>query len=134
MRIHAAAAVSAAVLTASLVGASSASASKNLTFKQRQDIIRSVYVEAPDGGRIRHATCIAGRVSTVDRRWAFIYLSNTDWCVAVYGGASGEGSLMKRKTQRRHKWKHVGQLGDNCKRGTGGASDLVLRDLGCTLY
>lgn len=63
-----------------------------------------------------------------------VYLTNTPPCVARYGGGSGEASLLRRNRRHSHRWKIVGAIGDNCPRGTGGATDAVLRDLGCLLY
>lgn len=111
-----------------------AASHRALSSSERRAIIATVTVEAPDGGRIRDASCIAGRLSTVNRRWAAFHLSNTASCVRRYGGASGESSLVKRRTPTTRRWVRKGSIGDNCKRGTGGASAAVLRDLGCTLY
>lgn len=122
-----------ATLTASMALPVSALASRSLTRGERRDILRSTTFTGPNGRRIKDPACIAGRLSTVSRRFAGTYLSNTDTCVQRFGGASGEGQLFRRRTKRARRWKRVGSIGDNCSRDTGGASDAVLEDLGCYL-
>jgi hypothetical protein len=122
------------VTGASLVGLSAtADAHRSLSPSERRAIVATVNVPAPDGGRIRDASCIAGQLSTVNRRWAAFHLSNTTSCARRYGGASGESALVKRASTTSRRWTRRGSIGDNCRRGTGGASAAVLRDLGCAL-
>jgi hypothetical protein len=97
----------------------------------RREILRNADLPAPNGKKIRRATCIAGRLSTVDERWAAVHLTNTKACVAHYGGAVGAAVLLKRSSSSALDWKAVGEIGDNCSHGEGGATDAVLRDLGC---
>ena len=111
-----------------------AAASRSLTASQRSDILRSYALMGPNGRRIRKIACIAGRVSTVDQRWATINLTNTPACVRRYGGATGDVPLLRRPTKRSRRWVKRGMIWDNCSRGTGGASDRVLRDLGCLMF
>lgn len=111
-----------------------ASASIPLKAKTRHQILKSVRLEAPNGKRIRKVQCVAGRLSTVNRRWASLYLSNIPGCVRKYGGASGEGVLLKRRSPHSRRWRRVGFVSDNCSLGEGGASIAVLRDLGCGVF
>lgn len=108
-----------------------ASASRTLRASERSDIVRSTHVTASNGRRISDSVCIAGHLSTVDRRWAAYYYSNTRSCVRRYGGASGEATLIKRPGPSSRNWSRKANIGDNCRHHAGGAPDSVLRDLGC---
>lgn len=114
--------------------AAPAVASRSLTRTERSRILASAPQKGPNGRRIADPACIAGRLSTVNRRFAATYLSNTASCVRRYGGASGESRLLRRGSTSSHDWTGVGAIGDNCSRRTGGASDAVLRDLGCSVF
>jgi hypothetical protein len=48
-----------------------------------------------------------------------------------YGGAVGGAALLERSSTTSVDWEQVGEIGDNCGEGEGGASDAVLHDLGC---
>lgn len=124
-----------AITTALLVCAAalppSASASRALTRSERRDVLRSVDYRGPNQKRIRDPACISGRLSTANRRYASSTLTNTPSCVRRFGGATGEGALLRRKSTRSRRWRRVGSISDNCSRGEGGAPDRVLRDLGC---
>jgi hypothetical protein len=104
-----------------------------LTRGERSAIVRSTFVSAPDGGRIKNWRCIAGQLSTVDRRFASTYLTSTPHCVSRYGGATGEATLDYRPSPLSNNWRAIGVIG-----GSGAcppsrpAPDKVLRDLGCT--
>ncbi|MBS1862864.1 MAG: hypothetical protein JSS68_14265 [Actinobacteria bacterium] len=113
---------------------SSASAFTMLTTYQRHQILDHAGVIGPDGKRIDDAACIGGRLSTVDPRWAAAFLTNTRTCVRRYGGASGEAELFKRSSDNSVDWRMVGHIGDSCIHHEAGASDRVLRDLGCGLF
>jgi len=121
---------------AALLLAIPAGASTSLTVKDRRHILRTVTFPAPNDPtvRIRDPACVMGYLSQVDQRYAAMYLSNTKSCVRRFGGASGEGLLVKRQSRRSVRWRQVGHVSDNCIHGTGGASDRVLRDLHCTIY
>lgn len=106
-------------------------AAKPLSLGQRRQILNTAHLRAPNGKRLLKPACIGGRLSTVDRRWASVYLTNTPACVRRYGGASGEARLLKRKRPAAHRWRLAGSIGDNCRHGEGGAPDAVLEDLGC---
>ena len=110
-----------------------ASASRDLTVKERRAILRAQAFLGPNGRRILDPACISGRLSTVNRRWASAYLANTRSCVRRFGGASGESALLHRPRRTSRKWRQVGSIGDNCSPGEGGASAAVLEDLGCYL-
>jgi len=113
-----------------------AEASTSLTVKDRRHILRTVTFPAPNDPavRIHDPSCVMGYLSQVDPRYAAMYLSNTRSCVRRFGGASGEGLLVKRPSRRSARWRQVGHVADNCIHGTGGAPDRVLRDLHCTVY
>jgi hypothetical protein len=114
--------------------AAPAQAARGLSLRERADILRTVRWTAPNGRRMRDPRCITGRLSTVDRRWAGAFLTNSRSCVRRYGAASGESVLLRRRSSGARRWRIAGAVGDNCTRGAGGASDRVLLDLGCTLY
>lgn len=111
--------------------AQEATASAPLSNGVKRQILRSANLGAPNGKILSSIECIDGRISTVDRRWASVYLTNTPSCVSRYGGASGESTLLKRRHRHPRRWTSVGSVSDNCSRGEGGASDAILRDLGC---
>jgi hypothetical protein len=124
--------VAAIVLLALFAPATKAASA--LSLSQRREILRSAHLHAPNGKLLRKPACIAGLISTVDRRWASAYLTNTRSCVRRYGGATGEAELLKRKRPGARRWKLVGSIGDNCEHGEGGAPDAVLEDLGCGFF
>lgn len=114
------------------IGATSADAYTTLSLKTRRQIVHHADLPAPNHhGMIRRAACIEGRLSTVDRRWASIVLTNTKACMNRYGGAVGGAALLERSSTTSIDWEQVGEIGDNCGEGEGGASDAVLHDLGC---
>lgn len=110
----------------------SASAARSLTSAERTAIVKAVKVTAPKGGRITDPRCIAGRLSTVNRRWASLYLTNTPSCVKRFGGAAGESTLLTRPGVSSTTWRIAGAIGDVCSHRAGGAPDRVLVDLGCS--
>src|ERR1039458_3568351 len=114
------------------LGANSAAAAQPLTRAERAAIIKSTDVAAPNGGRIRDWRCINGQLSTVDRRFAAVILTNTPACVVRYGGASGEATLDYRGSPRATHWRAIGSIGGSgvCEHNRV-APDAVLRDLGC---
>jgi hypothetical protein len=116
-----------------VVGVGHADAYTTLSLKTRQQIVHHADLPAPNHkGMIRRAACIEGRLSTVDRRWAMFFLTNTKACVRRYGGASGGAGLLERPSTNSVDWKFVGEIGEQgCTHGEDGASDAVLRDLGC---
>jgi hypothetical protein len=119
-----------ALLLSVAVGVAGAAAP--LTRSQREGIVRSTRVAAPNGGRIRDWRCIDGRLSTVNRRFASVILTNTRVCVRRYGGATGEARLDERATRTSSRWRPIGSLGGSGTCVTQrGVSHRVLRDLGC---
>lgn len=131
-----AAAAAVAVALGNVSAAAPADASSTLTVKLRRQILTTVAFGAPNSPTtpIRDPACVRGYLSTVDRRYAAVYLSNTKSCVRRFGAASGEGLLVRRGSPRAARWRQAGHVGDNCMRGEGGASDAVLEDLHCTVY
>jgi hypothetical protein len=118
-----------------VIGVQGAGAYTTLGPRLRQQIVRNADLPSPNGKVIRRAACIGGRLSTVDRRWAMFYLTNTKACVRRYGGASGGAGLLERTSTNSVDWKQVGEIGEQgCSHGQGGASDEVLRDLGCASF
>jgi hypothetical protein len=114
------------------VAAHSAEAYTTLSLKTRRQIVHHADLPAPNHkGMIRRASCIEGRLSTVDGRWAMFFLTNTNACVRRYGGAAGGAGLLERTSTTSVDWEEVGEIGDNCSQGEGGATDAVLHDLGC---
>jgi len=105
-----------------------------LTGTQRRQILRSAALIGPDGKRITDRECIEGRLSTVDARWAMAFLTNTKSCVRRYGGASGESTLFERSSDRATDWRVAGNVSETCSHREAGASDAVLRDLGCASF
>lgn len=124
----------AVALAALLLGAVAVQASSPLTKHLRQEIVRTADLPGPNGRTVRGPGCIAGRLSTVNRRWASALLTNTPKCVRRYGGATGEAFLLKRRRPGARTWRLRGRIGANCEHHTGGAPDRVLRDLGCGLF
>lgn len=112
-------------------GVGEAMASVPLSNGVKRQVLRSANLGAPNGRILRRIECIDGRLSSVDPRWATVHLTNTRSCVDRYGGASGESTLLKRQHRHPRRWRRVGSVSDNCTRGEGGASDAILRDLGC---
>jgi hypothetical protein len=121
------------VLTVGYLLTGTAAAAVALPSPVKREIVRSRAVPAPDGGAVTNPNCFSGRLSTVNRRWASAYLTDTPACVRRFGGATGEASLLRRRTVRAARWKRVGAIGDNCPAGEGGAPAAVLRDLGCAV-
>jgi hypothetical protein len=117
-----------------LIAPAPASAFTMLTVQQRGQILRSADMIGPDGKRITDPACIGGRLSTVDPRWATAFLTNTRSCVHRYGGASGESTLFKRSSSNSADWRIVGSVSETCSHHEAGASDGVLRDLGCAFF
>lgn len=111
-----------------------AAAHRPLKKGERSDIVDSANLTGPNGKRVADSTCVAGRLSTLNRHWAAIHLTNTRSCVQRYGGASGESVLLKRSSLNSRQWRRVGTIGDNCQSREGGASNRVLRDLGCGVF
>jgi hypothetical protein len=105
-----------------------------LNGNQRQQILRNADLAGPDGKKITDPACIEGRLSTVDPRWAMAFLTNTKSCVRRYGGASGESTLLKRSSERATDWRAVGNVSETCSPHEAGATDAVLRDLGCAFF
>jgi hypothetical protein len=118
------------------VGATSADAYTTLSLKTRRQIVHHANLPAPNHkAMIRRAACIEGRLSTVDRRWAMFFLTNTKSCIRRYGGASGGAGLLERPSTTSVAWEQVGEIGEEgCAHGEAGASDAVLRDLGCASF
>jgi hypothetical protein len=123
-------------LSALAVGAGCAEAYTALSLKTRRQIVHHADLPAPNHkGMIRRAACIEGRLSTVDSRWAMFILTNTKACVRRYGGASGGAGLLERTSTTSVDWEQVGEIGEeDCSHGEDGASDAVLRDLGCASF
>lgn len=111
-----------------------APAATPLTTQMRSQILASAHLPGPNGKVMHDPSCITGRLSTVDRRWAFAYLTNSRHCVKQYGSAVGEGPLLRRSSSTSTDWKQVASISDNCSSRAGGAPNRVLRDLGCTIY
>jgi hypothetical protein len=118
----------------SAIGAQCASAYTTLGPHLRRQILRSADLPAPDGKTIRRPACIAGRLSSVDKRWAMVFLTNSNACVRRYGGASGGATLLRRPSATSTEWKAVGEIGETCPHRQDGATDRVLRDLGCSSF
>jgi hypothetical protein len=117
------------------VAVQGASAYTTLGVKTRRQIVRNADLPSPNGKTIRRAACIGGRLSTIDQRWAMFYLTNTKACVRRYGGASGGAGLLERTSSKSVDWTQVGEIGEQgCPHGVAGASDAVLRDLGCASF
>jgi hypothetical protein len=124
-----------AVFTALALSPRGASAYTILGLKIRRQIVHHADLPAPNHeGTIGIAACIGGRLSSIDRRWAMFYLTNTMVCVRRYGGASGGAGLLERSSTTSLDWEQVGEIGETCEQGTAGASDTVLRDLGCVSF
>jgi hypothetical protein len=123
-----------ALAALTLISPAPASAFTMLTAPQRGQILRSADMVGPNGQRITDPACIGGRLSTVDPRWAMAFLSNTNSCFRRYGGASGESTLFERSSESSTDWRIVGSVSETCNHHEAGASDAVLRDLGCASF
>lgn len=117
-----------------LIAPAPVSAFTMLTVEQREQILGSADLSGPNGKRITDPTCIDGRLSTVDPRWAMAFLSNTHSCVRQYGGATGESTLFERSSDDSDDWRIVGTVSEHCYHREAGAPDSVLRDLGCAFF
>lgn len=123
-----------AVLLATALGSETAAAFTALTLDQRRRILQSAEIHAPNDKVLRDPACVAGRLSTVDPRWAMVFLTNTKACVSRYGGASGESVLLERSSGRAVDWRIVGSVSEHCVSHEAGAPNRVLRDLGCASF
>jgi hypothetical protein len=97
-------AIAVAAAAVALLCTSVAVAFVALSPEVRNEIVHARAIAAPDGGFVTNPDCIAGRLSTVDRRWAVAYLTNSPSCVRQFGGASGEGVLLRRPTMPSVDW------------------------------
>ena len=79
-------------------------------------------------------SCITGRLSTVDPRYAAIDLGNSPSCVKRFGGASGEAPVVRRSSPHSRQWRQTGEsLSDNCP-ASSTIPRAVRRDLGCSQF